>query len=57
LKIEHKKDDDMMLEIEVLGWDRHYNVGVEETKIVKPAHVVTSIKRSPHSCPVMENFI
>ena len=24
---------------------------------VKPAHVVTCIKRSPFSCPVIENFI
>ena len=25
--------------------------------IVKPAHAVTCIKRSPFSCPVIENFI
>ena len=24
---------------------------------VKPAHMVTSIKQSPFSCPVIENFI
>ena len=27
------------------------------SKIVKPAHAVTCIKRSPFSCPVIENFI
>jgi hypothetical protein len=25
--------------------------------VVKPAHAVTSIKRSPFSCPLIENFI
>jgi hypothetical protein len=25
--------------------------------IVKPAHTVTCIKRSPFSCPIIENFI
>ena len=25
--------------------------------IVKPAHAVTSIKQSPFSCPVIENFL
>ena len=24
---------------------------------VKPAHAVTSIKQSPFSCPIIENFI
>jgi len=28
----------------------------DEKQLVKPAHVVTSIKQSPFPCPVIENF-
>ena len=41
----------MLLDGSVLLYKKH----IKNT--VKPAHVVTSIKRSPFSYPVIENFI
>ena len=35
-------------------WLKHgHGIGI----LVKPTHVVTSIKQSPFSCPVVDNFI
>ena len=47
----------MMLEVQVLAWNMHNNVGVEDTKIQSKMTMWSPIKRSPHSYPAMENVI
>jgi hypothetical protein len=40
-----------------IQWEVHFEQNIHSTCTVKPVRVVTTIKRPPFSCPVIENLI